>query len=41
MYKNDPDVYIHRCTLIKSKEDRKVELLTISSQSNKLTQQEK
>ncbi|KAL4483174.1 hypothetical protein ABPG74_019200 [Tetrahymena malaccensis] len=40
-FQNDSEIYMHRCTLIKSKEDRKIELLTISSQTNKLNQQEK
>ncbi|EAS00690.3 zinc carboxypeptidase family protein (macronuclear) [Tetrahymena thermophila SB210] len=33
---NSPDLYYHRTTLIQSKEYRNVELLTISSHSNKL-----
>lgn len=30
-YCNDSEIYFHRCELIKSKEGRKVELVTISS----------
>ena len=39
--KDDEEIYFHRCTLIKSKEDRKIELVTISSQTNKNNELEK
>ena len=40
-YKNDESVYFNKCLLINSKENRRVELITISSTINMTNNLEK